>query len=52
MFESFIGFYPIWLALICFSVALMLPLNQSCRQSALQQAGQAPPLNGGDMEQR
>jgi hypothetical protein len=51
MFESFFGFYPIWIALIGFSVALMLPLIQSCRESVRGQAGQAPPLNA-DAEQR
>jgi hypothetical protein len=45
MFEFFLGFFPGWLALIGISVALLVPLVQSCGNAVLDPAGQAPPLN-------
>jgi hypothetical protein len=44
-FEFFFGFFPGWLALIGITVSLLMPLVQSCRNAALERAGQAPPLN-------
>jgi hypothetical protein len=43
MFESLVGLFPIWLALIGLSVALLLPLGHACRNAALGRAGPAPP---------
>jgi hypothetical protein len=45
MAEFVLGFFPTWIGLIGISIALLLPLIQSCREWARQQAGQAPPLN-------
>jgi hypothetical protein len=45
IFELFLGFFPGWLALIGISIALLMPLIQSCRDAVLERAGQAPPLN-------
>ncbi len=45
--EFLLGFFPGWLALIAVCGALLLPVVQSCRESARQPAGQAPPLSDG-----
>jgi hypothetical protein len=45
MVESFVGFFPIWIALIGITLALLMPLIQSCRNAAENRAGQAPRLN-------
>jgi hypothetical protein len=45
MWEFLLGFFPGWIALVGICVALLLPLIQSCRQSAREHAGQAPPLS-------
>ena len=45
MWELFLGFFPGWIAVVGICVALLLPVIQSCREMARQNAGQAPPLN-------
>jgi hypothetical protein len=45
MAEFVLGFFPIWIGLFGLSMALLLPLIQSCREWAREQAGQAAPPN-------
>jgi hypothetical protein len=45
MAEFALGFFPTWIGLFGISIALLLPLIQSCQEWARGQAGQAPPLN-------
>jgi hypothetical protein len=48
MFELVLGFFPGWIAIIGISLALTLPVVQSCRHWVRERAGQAPPPNVGE----
>jgi len=41
MFELFVGLFPAWLALIGVTMALMMPLIQSCRKVAIEDVKQS-----------
>jgi hypothetical protein len=49
LFESAVVFFPAWLALIGIAISLLLPLFHPCRDMAIKNAEQAPPLNGPDI---
>jgi hypothetical protein len=48
MWEFVLGFFPTWIGLVGVSIALFLPLIQSCPQWPREQAGQAPPLSAAE----
>jgi hypothetical protein len=52
MAEFVLGFFPTWVGLFGISVALLLPLIQSCREWARDQAGKPRPQMLGSVPDR